>query len=341
MPVDCLKLQKHLDDYGKLHGREQRRFVCPITLEERDEADLVDGHVLNKSFIKASRRTVIQYRSIDEFYGTRVEESLVHFLNLSERSELEMFRLVRNLTAKFSDGTEAGAFVAGSESSAKADGVFPLVARRGRDGSIVGNIYVRTAKDDPRLAGPIVFEGNIQKYLPIHWTAAMLKAALLAMFDMIGYRAVLDAYGNDLRSALALYFNDKAGREDVSAYFNRFRNAAKIFGFGERPSDLRDAYRAYDFDTLNDREVLLHKTPQATLFAATCIFKINDATIAVTIPQCTAKGDTAAAVGYYERLMDDEAALPQTVQRARFTGDHWDLSPEPLRVHYVDSSDED
>jgi len=55
-----------------------------------------------------------------------------------------------------------------------------------------------------------------------------LKAALLTLFDMIGYRAIANPLGDTLRRTLASFFCDKAARADAVRYFSDFENSVKL-----------------------------------------------------------------------------------------------------------------
>ena len=90
MSVSKEKLLAHLDDYFRVTDRKTDQFVCPITLRECNEHELIEGHILNEALKKASRRRIIQFGEIDHFYGTRFESGLVRFLNLGHESELNL-----------------------------------------------------------------------------------------------------------------------------------------------------------------------------------------------------------------------------------------------------------
>lgn len=167
--------------------------------------------------------------------------------------------------------------------------------------------------------------------MPSHWVAAMLKSSYLAMFDMLGYRAVYEPWGDHVRRCLAAYYTDEGSREDANRYFHPFRSALKFV--------LREGGGtacAFDLDTLDSRVILMHNTPSETMFAATCVFHMNDISVTVTLPAGMAGSDPAIAVEYYERLMSNELSVRQVVRRATFKGDRWEVISAPLKVSYVD-----
>lgn len=343
MSVDERRIQEHLDDYEQVTGKSTELFVCPITLRECTPSELIDGHILNARFSEASRRRTVQYGKVDHFYGSRVEPDLVHFLNMNVKTGADRLR-GRKLRVSWPDGSEAEAFLADSRSGRKADGHFPQITVP-IDGESVP-LCLKIEHGDPRATVQPVDVVAPFSFLRSHWVAAMMKAAHLAMFDMIGYRSIFDPLGDTLRRTLAQLCEEDGEKSDAHSCFRDFRNAIKILGIGEKPEDLRRDYRAFEFDTLDDRVVFLHFTRSEILFAATCIFKINGASICVTlphsmpaIPPSLPDENVLIAWTLYSRLMEDESSVDQTVHRAQFKGDHWEMTEKRELVQYVRSPD--
>jgi len=158
----------------------------------------------------------------------------------------------------------------------------------------------------------------------------MLKAGFLTWFDMIGYRAVFDSFGDAVRNTLARYYHDKAKPNDVDHYFGEFRNATKVVGI---PVDSGTRLVPLQFDTLEDRVVLFHKSG-ATIFASTCIFSINGASIAVTLPLGLPDSDAGTVWKLYTRLMQGDNELVQTAHRARYRVTSWEVEESPSPFVY-------
>jgi hypothetical protein len=339
MTVNPAELQRHLDDYAEVCGERKSRFVCPITLRECDESELINGHILNKAIRKASRKTVIQFKGVDGHYGHTVEPHFVRYLNSRHKTALEWVADSDDLKLEFHDGTKADAFHAVSRSARKAVVKFPLVDVPISEGT--APVFVKVAKDDPRLKMPMKLAVTDWHY-PAHWVASMVKAGYLALFRMIGYRAVFDAFGDTVRYSLKRFYAEGARREQARHYFYEYRNAVKLLGMGSKPEDLHDAYRPFEFDTLEDQELFLHYTPADTLFAATCIFRVNETTVTVTLPQRTSQADPAIAFEFYGRLMAHDRVVQQKgkCKRARFKNQQWDVDKSETRVHYLDDSED-
>jgi hypothetical protein len=335
--IDRNQLARHIEDYNQRCNSKVKRFVCPITLRECEEHELINAHILNKSLVNASRRTVIQYGDVDHFYGSRVEASFVDYLNLVETSRQDFIRYCDKLTVRFSDGKELEAFVAEGAGAKRAAGKFPLLPLR-HEGKDFIPIFVKTKLDDPRLAEGRVEIIGTDLHTPSHWVASMLKAGLLSLFDMIGYRAIFDPFGDSLRRTLARYYYDKAKPSDSGKYFAGYRNATKVFLRPNTADGGKVRMVQFEFDTLNDRQVLLHYTPSETLFAATCFFRVNRGSISVTVPQTIFADHVDIANTYYDRLMRDEKAIVQKVMRVEFTGNTW-KPLEQVNFAYFDRDD--
>ncbi len=174
MMITAERIEPYLADYEKVTGNRTERFVCPITLEPCETSDLIEGHILNKGFNKASRRTILQYGKIDSFYGTRVEESFVAFLNSKDHDAAQIIAAAECLEVEFDDGTTATCFPAVGASARHAEGNLPQWSTR-IDG-LEHSFFINTKIDDPRLNSRMKLLGKSRRFLPAHWTAAMLKA---------------------------------------------------------------------------------------------------------------------------------------------------------------------
>ena len=117
--LDAARLIPYLENYAEVFGSRKQRFICPITLRELDSSDLIEGHILNAAFNKASRRTVVQAADVDRFYGTRVEGGLVRHFNSKDLTTADLIRMHTDFQVCFHDGTEARAFPSESTSGRK------------------------------------------------------------------------------------------------------------------------------------------------------------------------------------------------------------------------------
>lgn len=334
--VNQAELQQHLDDYCKVVGTASSDFVCPITLEPC--TDLIDGHILNVALRKASRRTVIQCKDVDNYYGSTVEPELVRHLNFNQLSDADIVRANRNIQVRFTDGTRAGAFAATGKKAKQAARKFESIRVPLGDEEV--QVFIIADRGDPRLRDSIELEGIIQSF-PAHWTAAMLKAAHLTMFEMIGYAAVLNPMGDVLRNTLSRYYKDRGTRQAAGVYFAEFENAVHLLIEAVPGRDRAKRFRACPFDSIEDRTVFLHQSgaQKKVLFAMTCIFRINQLTVAVTVPQAWPNADVDTPWDLYQALLrrDPRAMHPVTV--ARYEGNLWKLESENKRIGFTEGID--
>jgi len=328
------ELAQHILDYARVFGRATDCFVCPITLRKCSESELIKGHILNRQLTTASRRTVIQYKGVDEFYGTRVEAAFVKHLNRIRESSADMLTASNNIIVHFHDGSTARGFVPTGVRGKAAQGHLPVVDVI--DGESLIPIHVDVPLDDPRLERPIRGTASVVIW-PAYDVATLIKCSLLATFEMIGYKAICNPWGDTVRRSVAMFYKDRAKRQDVWRYFHDFRNSIKLCGKGQKPSDLKANYQPFEFDTLDTRMVLLHFAGPRyeKFFAATDIFQINGATITVTLPQSATGTDEAFVWRWYKSLMDDEFSVDQRVHRAKFAGDKWLCEATPMNANYV------
>lgn len=327
MAIDPKQLAAHIEDYNDVTGNKIKRFVCPITLQQCEEHELINGHILNKGLRSASRMTVIQYKDVDHFYGSTVEPALIRFLNSKGKELNDLLRESDEIKVHFPDGSEVSAFVPGPRSASKAAEKFPAVTLRHQDHPDV-QLYLRTSKDDPRLSGPVDLS-RMTKYFPAHWVAAMVKAGYLTMFKLFGYSMVFSPFGDSIRRDLNRYYAERGRRDDAHLYFSRYRRSIQLL--------LRQDYNGAGLtslpnSTLSDHELWLSKTPAGTVFAATCLFLINDITAVITLPMADSSGDVEIAVDFYERLMADPESVPRTMHRARLRDGALVVEERPLPI---------
>jgi hypothetical protein len=330
MPVEQADIQRHLEDYERVTGVTPEGFVCPITLRECARSELIWGHILCEKFKEASRRSIVQYGALDHFYGSRVEDSTIRYVNLIGLSAKDMIAAGGSLTITVEDGTELTAFRGGRGADVK----FPSVDLC-FEGENVGKVHVKTSKDDARLSGRLAVSRE-QRFMPSHWVGAMLKAGYLALFEIMGYSIVFDAFGDTLRRTLHAYFFDQAKASEAPRYFGSYPEAVKVLLDANRKP-----YSREDLDTIEKRNVMFHMTPRERLFAVTCLFRVNGATLAVTLPQsfrrknCESAEECATAIQFYDRLMRRDPSLAQTVSKATLVNGRWSLEGKDT-VSYVD-----
>src|SRR4051812_20592531 len=113
MAFSAEQLSRLNADYTAVSGKLVQRFVCPITLKDEPDGELCDGHILNDSIKAASSKTVVEYKDVDNYFGTTIEPDLVAFLNAIVSTPKELIeKYGRTLTVTLPSGEKASAFFA-------------------------------------------------------------------------------------------------------------------------------------------------------------------------------------------------------------------------------------
>ncbi len=324
------RLNRYLEDYFAATGEPTNEFVCPITLTRVHKQDLIDGHILNRAIKSASRKTVLQNRDVDNFFGTVVEPSFIEFLNNPISKTVDIVKRSRHVRVVLSDGSRVKAFHAKSRSGQKAAGRYPC-AEFLIDGESIG-LFLRAERSELEGGVPVGVEITLN-YYPAHWLASMLKSAYLAVFSVLGYLGVNNALADTIRSAMSNYFRDKGGRLETERYFSEFSGSCKLLGFGEIPTDLEQDYQPISFDSLEDNRFIFHYINDQFLFAISVIFRINGKTLAATIPQTLDHCDSGIAWQAYRRFLEMDDGLNRTSRLAEFTGSSWNVEENGTRCH--------
>jgi hypothetical protein len=219
-------------DYQQEMDRPFSHFFCPILYEDKD-AELCFGHIVNEAIPNCSRKTVLQRKDIDGFYGSLVE---THFSTVVTAGNPKLDdilfdpKLRKNIPWTVNIGGEA---IPHYEPGARPSIAHPTVQIVGEDGQIL-KIALKITDEELVAAGSmqIVAERN---YIP-ESTACLLKSAHLTMFRMFGYRYALGYDGSMLAGILRKFYLDnrtKSRNEQTEAAKNYFpQHAGMIIPIG-------------------------------------------------------------------------------------------------------------
>jgi hypothetical protein len=314
--------QRFNEDYKAVTGVSAKRFVCPISLRDDPNATLCDGHILNKGIQTATRKTVVQWTDIDNYYGHTIEPDLIAYLNMPVAPAEQLMRKGKDLTVKFPSGEAIVAFIT---NKAGARAKFPQIDLIDPKGDTVASPFLRTDKLDPQL----------QKGLKVEWLmsftdsallGSILKSAYLALWNILGYRYVFMASGDCLRRPLANFFKDRVTKAQSVRYFSKFKGAVNVF-LNEVPED--------HCDTVNDGLLWFHLRQDVPenrrMFAVSCLFRVNQRMISVMVPYCAHAEDYRMAYSHYQRALKDRNT-PQDIHFGYRVGDRLDIYPEPLSI---------
>ncbi len=304
MSDSIYRTMKYLDDFEKNTGRRPSAFVCPILREESDDVDLIDGHILPQSLRLAARFTVLQRSDVDNFFGRTLEPPLIEFLNSVTYTKADFLERAKGVTIRSAGAGPLRLFVPSPRSKPP----FPRLALKDRTGDTIASPFVKGTLD---AMGSTEGSAEVQGTMAFHKPSidgAMLKAANLALFHLIGYRWAWGASGRHASSPLKDFFHSEGRQSDAEVLFRDFANAFHVILADDFP-----------FDTLNDSTVLLHDhlhdPRKIDPFALSCVFAVNDRRLLVTLPFCLDDADFPAALAKYGGLTSNWA-MPHRIVRA-------------------------
>lgn len=318
-------LQRANAQYTQLTGEPVKHFVCPITLRDDPTAELCGGHILNDAIQKASRATVIQYKDVDNHFGTTIEPELVNWLNLPVSTPEELIGRAKSLKIMGPCGEEMEAFWGSPKSRER----FQQIELYKPDGSTFSTPFLRHHKLEPRRYNQMPIEWVMAVNTP-SVDAAFVKAAYLAMFRMFGYQWVRTPEGDKVRRHLAQFFTSGGRKQDAATCFADFRESNWVVVNG-----MMDKTK----DTLEGGSLLFHfaegRSRDGLMFGVSCLFHINNIMAVVTLPCHNRDGHYFVAFDYYQKFLRDHA-FPHNIYFGRFTGDQIEIDEEPLRMYVAE-----
>jgi hypothetical protein len=251
-PEVARRLNAHNDGYERETGARFRYFLCPI-LRRDEPVTLGKGHVKPTGLSTSTLPWVVQRRDVDNFYGHAIEGKWLASMCAYDRdiNDVLLDPVTRKLVRpRAYDANGEVAYypmadpsslpehyramnIVGSGGEQVLFGVRPKSDRRNNDAVV--RIH---------LDGELEFSGVA--------TAALLKAAHLTMFWLLGYRFALSAGGLFTTSILAEYYErHKLSKErtlnDVDAHFGEFAHLIRSFSPNENCKT----------DTCRDRRILV------------------------------------------------------------------------------------
>jgi hypothetical protein len=310
-------------DLTTVTGKRVNKFLCPITLRDDSDAVLCDGHILNKSIKTAARKTIVQRKDVDNYFGETIEPDLVTFLNAPVATTEELIGRGHSLSITMPSGEKVDAFFANRKARPK----FPRMDLLDSGGQTIVSPYVRTGQVEAKFHKDMQVEW-LMEFTNSALLGSMLKSAYLATFSILGYLYVFMPAGDHLRRALASFYNDKASKNRSIDYFGKFEGAVKLF-----QSEVWDEHR----NSVSDGVLWFHHRsdgPGDRLFAISCLFSVNKRMISVMIPYCTNPDHFPAANSYYQTVLKDHAT-PQQIHHGYRFGGALQICPDPLKVHFA------
>jgi hypothetical protein len=294
MDISIDPVEPYLADYASNIGKRPSSFFCPILLEESPGIDLIDGHILPQSLRTASRATVLQRKDVDNFFGHKVESALVEFLNSVTYTKAEFLERAKGVAIVSKNAGPLDLFIPSSKSTPP----FPKLGLKDGKGQTIASPHVKGTLDD---LGGSSGSAEVRGTMSFHKSsidAAMLKTAHLALFRLAGYQWALSSAGQFASQPLRTFFRSAGQTSDLGATFAEFANAFHVV-----------LTPTFSIDTLADSKVILHdkvSDPNAVApFAMSCVFKVNNRILIVTLPFSIENDSFPQALDEYRLLAAD------------------------------------
>lgn len=195
-------------DFEELGDGSFEHFYCPILLRD-ENVELCRGHIVNKAIPNCCRKTVIQRKDIDGFYGSLLESHFATAIKAKQTVAASMiFDAVLRREIPWTikvDGREIEVYDPTKGKSPS----HPTVQIQSGTGSVL-NLAMKIAEGELPSAGSL----NVivdRSYVP-EATASLLKAAHLTMFEIFGYRHIFCPSGLMVAEILRTFYEENAGR---------------------------------------------------------------------------------------------------------------------------------
>ncbi|WP_428305387.1 hypothetical protein [Lacipirellula sp.] len=300
MAINAQELAWFVANYTAVTGKAVQRFVCPITLRDDENAELSNGHVLNAALHTASRKTVIQRKDVDGYFGRTIEPLLIDLLNLPMTTPQELLRRVRNWQLTTPQGEQVELFF----SDRRAQQRFQQAGVFDGNRNLVATPFLRDPKLIPSDIQPMQVSGST--FVPDGVIeGCLLKSAYLALFQRLGYSFVFNPLSSDVRVALAKFYQDGATPAEARDYFQAFNGCWSVVTTDESIPN-----------TLEDGAVLVHTTgenaSESFQFAISCLFRINGKLISVALPSCLPPTPYSEALERYQAYLRDQTISQKT-----------------------------
>ena len=210
------RIKYYNEDYEQEFGTSCNHFVCPILFKDED-VEMCRAHIINDA-LRTSSKWVPQRKDIDNFYGSAIEADFVGGMEHIGRDARELFldsKSRLNLKPKIEfQGKNVEYFFSKGDAPVVAGQTIVNVTNGAEVTISQFNLKIPTetllAAD--RRAITLVIEKDYRPWI----VAAVLKAAHLTLFDMMGYHHVRSSTGTLLASILRQFYEDVGGEHAVA-----------------------------------------------------------------------------------------------------------------------------
>jgi hypothetical protein len=318
------KLKELRSDYSEVVGTSFKHFFCPILLKD-EQAQLCKAHIVNQAFGNSSNKWTLQRADVDNFYGSVFEADFIdlkyregaieNFIN--EPSSAKSMQPVLHLRGEKVDYYLTEGPVPANHSQIVVKGKSAQIRLALK---LHPDITLQTVSDEWQIA--------IEKDCRIPALVSVLKAAHLALFEMLGYRYALSAGGLFLgRSILGRFFleNDGLPKKEViknaESYFIGYVNLVRPVLIPE----------AITLDAVNDRSMYLCE--DSARWAFLLFIRTSGLVHAVLVPLL----ESPDASARFANFLGAKSGMIQA-RLCQFNGDSFQIAPDAVMMAWPEAN---
>ena len=313
-------------DYNAVRGSTPDKFFCPI-LHRDEDVELCKAHIINASFPNSDRTWTIQRADVDNWFGAMFEADflkLKHKDNLKALDVLADRELTRQLRPKVTlDGEEVGHYALSGRVPAEFSPV--LIDHESEQIKLVFKLSPKKLLEAEDKKWDIGFEQDLR--LPA--LVALLKAAHLTLFHLVGYRYALSAGGRFLgRNVLGEFFDQLIGRPKSDVLLQAPNH------FGEFQNLVRPVLSpATGFaGTITDGLFYLCMDSEGP-WAVAVMVRTGEHMHTVLVPIF----DQAESAARFLRFLAEPSARFEATL-ARYSGENWEVSPAARQFEWPEAN---
>jgi hypothetical protein len=319
-------------DYVEVEKKPFKRFYCPIMGQDDENADLCLGHVINQQFPNSSRKTIVQRKDVDGFYGRHLEPAFVTIMQMQSQSKGENFydpEIRRKVGLEIMINGEVCEYY-----EDRGLPVPPQFTARTLSSKKYGDLKIVLKKPPHEFDVPVTWKFRMTHDARIETIGSLLKAAYLTLFRVFGYRFALSAGGLEIGyNVIGRFFREhghaktKDARRAAGPFFRQYVNLV-------RPVNNYDG--SLPAGTLDTGKGHMCSNADNVFFASLVHVRMDKLLAAVVVP---AFHDERSAAAYVDFLQNKDQRL--LLREFTYSEDTGKVHVDPNAVSTVWPKDED
>lgn len=318
------KLEELRADFAKASGSPFRHFYCPVLYRD-EHTELCRAHVINSAFQGSSSRWTIQRKDIDSFFGSLFESEFVTLQDRGAHKPIDVLiskHLSQRLKPQITLDDRKVEYYRTEDAPPPNHASLTI-----ESGTIKRRFALKMTPSDTLAALDGKWEIRIEKDLRLPALVSLLKAAHLTLFEMLGYQYALTAAGHFLgRDILGRFFTEnRSGQrkevlQNARTHFREFVNLVRPLASSE-----------IALAGTSDDNLLYLCTSGEFPWGMLVLIKAGNTTHGVLAPVFSHEDSAARYLAFLK-----EPQQRFTARLARFSGDHWEVSPDNRLIVWPD-----